>query len=264
MTKKTKKISTREWILIIIILSLTQFLIHWLSMKYGGSASALGYVSFAGTVVSILLGLIAIVYSFVQSISQNSSAVEISEQIKRLITAGEDITKSKEELLKSASILSGIIDNLGSQLKENTNATNKIAGIFSDAKTILSSDPKSKDATDEKSYSIFSSNRVWISIACICIGEAIKRKWTLDNVQTNIIEPLANEIGITEDLASGVLLGIVLCLESEGFISYKDDNPEEVLLDVGKFQTRLNELIPDTLGSKHKEFHHLWNIVNNL
>jgi len=264
MHRKESKLSTREWILTIIILLLVQFLIHWISLKYGGSTSALGYVSFAGTVVSILLGLIAIIYSFVQSVSQSSSAIEIREQIERLVTAGEDITKSKDALHDSAFTIRSITENLSNQINENTTATNKIAGMFSDAKQILSSDQTEKDKTAEASYTIFSSSRIWVSMSCVILGEAIKRKWSLADTKKHLLAELAIELDMSADLTAGVVLGVLLCLEGEGFIQYNDAKPDTSIQDVGKFQTNLIEIIPHTKETNHKEFIALWKIIDKL
>ncbi|WP_242171042.1 MULTISPECIES: hypothetical protein [unclassified Pseudomonas] len=266
MSFKNEKFSTREWIFLILILLLIQFLIHWLSMKYGGSSSALGYVSFAGTVVSILLGLIAIIYSFVQSISQSSSAVEIREQIERLISAGEKITDSKNEIHKSAQELREITTHLGGQLNENTTATNKITDILSDVSKTSSVFSKPEDKTDETSYSLFNSNKIWSSISLIIIGEAIKRSWSVTDLKENILTPLSSELKISFDLTVGMTLGMLFCLESEGFIEYlnDDDNINSPIVDVGVFQTKLESIIRVTQATKAKQFTCLWKIIKNI
>lgn len=266
MAIKNDKFSTREWILLIIILLLIQFLIHWLSIKYGGSSSALGYVSFAGTVVSILLGLIAIIYSFVQSISQSSSAIEIREQIERLISAGEKITDSKNEIHKSAQELSEITAHLSGKINENTNATNKITDFLSDVSKTSSAFSKPEDKTDEFSYSLFNSNKIWSSISLIIIGEAIKRSWSVKDLKEKILTPLSSELGISFDLTVGMTLGMLFCLESEGFIEYSgdDDNMQSQIIDIGVFQTRLEPIIKETKNTKMKQFNSLWEIIKNI
>ncbi|WCH32275.1 hypothetical protein ONZ60_03945 [Aeromonas salmonicida] len=44
-----KKLETREWIFVILITVLIQFIIQASAWLYGGNSGALGYLSFAGT-----------------------------------------------------------------------------------------------------------------------------------------------------------------------------------------------------------------------
>jgi hypothetical protein len=264
MQEHREKFSTREWIFLITILLLIQFLIHWLSLNYGGSTSALGYVSFAGTVISILLGLIAIIYSFVQSISQTSSAVEIREQIEKLISAGEKITNSKNEIHKSAQELGEITKNLSGRINENTDATNKISNILFEASQASNIEPDPNTKSQESAYSLFSTDKIWATIALVAIGETIKRKWTVKEAKEMIINPVASELGMSVELAAGMMLGIIFCLESEGYIKLGADDNDLPIADAGVFKDRLDSIIPDTLGSANKQFEVLWRIINNL
>ncbi len=59
-----KKLETREWVFIMLIVVLIQFIIQASAWLYGGNSGALGYLSFAGTAVSIILAVLAIIYSF--------------------------------------------------------------------------------------------------------------------------------------------------------------------------------------------------------
>jgi hypothetical protein len=264
MARNKKKLSTREWILLIILLLLTQFLIHWLSLRYGGSTSALGYVSFAGTVVSILLGLIAIIYSFVQSVSQNSSAVEIREQTERLVAAGKKINHSKNEIHKTALELSEITTHLSGKISENTNATNKITDILTDISKTSNTFSTPEDKTDETSYSLFKSNKIWSSIALIIIGEAIKNSWSVKDLKEKMLIPLSEELEVSSDLTTGVTLGVLFCLESEGFIDYLNDSSDSQIIDVGVFQSKVELLINEVKKTNKKEFKVLWKIIDKI
>ncbi|MEZ8154581.1 hypothetical protein ACED23_26400 [Vibrio splendidus] len=70
MEAQKEKVKPREWLYIIFIIILLQFIVQAAAWLYGGNDGALGYISFAGTVVSIILAVLAIVYSYIQSLSQ--------------------------------------------------------------------------------------------------------------------------------------------------------------------------------------------------
>ncbi|RUE12482.1 hypothetical protein [Pseudomonas aeruginosa] len=106
------RFSKREWLLTIFIIVILQFILHWLAFQYRGSSNALGYISFAGTVVSIVLGVVAIIYSFVQSISHSTSVEEMRAQVEDLIAATKDINKSKDSLHESTTKIISAVESL--------------------------------------------------------------------------------------------------------------------------------------------------------
>jgi hypothetical protein len=107
-----KPFGRREWLLLIALLVLTQFLIHALAWRFGGSSNALGYVSFAGTVVSTILAVLAIIYGFLQSAEQSQSTTTIASQITSLQRVVESFQKSggmlSQQLQQLAEVSSGI------------------------------------------------------------------------------------------------------------------------------------------------------------
>ncbi|WP_425543427.1 hypothetical protein, partial [Aeromonas salmonicida] len=87
-----KKLETREWIFVILITVLIQFIIQASAWLYGGNSGALGYLSFAGTAVSIILAVLAIIYSFLQS-----SAQEQGESVNVLLTGSQFLDASSQD-----------------------------------------------------------------------------------------------------------------------------------------------------------------------
>jgi len=100
-TEISKKFSKREWIHLIITLSIIQGIIWYVSHIHSTNASALGYVSFAGTLISIILAVLAIGYTYGESQQQKNSSATLANQIDSLI----DI---KEKLEIQADALQGI------------------------------------------------------------------------------------------------------------------------------------------------------------
>lgn len=267
--------SKREWIMLIVIILMIQFIIHWLSLKYGGSTSALGYVSFAGTVVSILLGLVAIIYAFVQSFTQANSVVEIREQVDKLILAGDDIIRSKDGLHKSALELSEITDELSTKINESILATREVAGNvvrLSDAFALQRSTVEVEagasggaGAVGSQTKTVFNSSRILLSITVKAIAEGAGLGLNLDEIRDKIAIPVGEEIGYKSDFMAGLFFMGVFTLESEGFISLvkKKNSPWDFVCE-NDFLAKCDEAFSRSLADKHKEHAALWSVVDEL
>lgn len=274
--RSSVKFSTREWWLLILIMVLAQFIVHWLAYQYGGSPNALGYISFAGTLVSIVLGLIAIIYSFVQSISQTSTVIEIREQVDRLISAGEDIAQSKSDMHASAIELSGIADELTKRVSENTSATqefsgriNKMSEIFDFGRTQFtssvdsSSAPKEIDGRDGRS--IIYSERILMTIMILAISEGAKRKFSVNKIQDVILRPYSNMQEYGYDYFCGALTAVAFSLEAEGLLELSEDDALEVGISVkSEFERHMETLAPKTLKGDNEYFTNFWLAISKL
>ncbi|NUE48125.1 hypothetical protein HUC45_24465, partial [Escherichia coli] len=78
-----------------LITVLLKHIIQASAWLYGGNSGALGYLSFAGTAVSIILAVLAIIYSFLQSSAQEKSSLNISTQVAKLVDVVQNIEISK-------------------------------------------------------------------------------------------------------------------------------------------------------------------------
>jgi uncharacterized membrane protein YccF (DUF307 family) len=115
--KLSKKIETKDWVYLFIISLFLQFIIYYFSFIYGGSVKALGYVSFAGTLISILLAIIAIGYTYGESIKQKTSSDQLLVEIAGL----RDI---KDKLAGQVDILENI-SAIKSVVEDTKNAVNR-------------------------------------------------------------------------------------------------------------------------------------------
>lgn len=118
LEKNSKRIETKDWIYLFIISILLQFIFYYFSFIYGGSVKALGYISFAGTLISILLAIIAIGYTYGESIKQKG----FSDQLLIEISGLRDI---KDKLAGQVNILENIAD-LKTAIEDTRNAVNNI------------------------------------------------------------------------------------------------------------------------------------------
>lgn len=272
--KNVTPFSKREWILSIVILLLIQFLVHWMSLKYGSSVSALGYVSFAGTVISILLGLIAIIYAFVQSFTQANSVVEIREQIDKLIDAGNDIVKSKDDLHRSAIELSEITDEISLKLGENILATKEVAGNFGRLSDLLATQKPAEEGVDvsgvsveqeKASRSLFKSSKVYLAVIVSAIAEGVKRDFQVKEIEKKIVDPLAGVLEVHTEYVRGLMLMALLALEAEGFIEIYMRDEKWELKACNDFNAECERAFSrGSLEEAPKELLALWSVLKDL
>lgn len=119
---ENSKFTKREWVHLIITISIIESFIFWVSFQFSGNSSALGYVSFAGTLISIILAVLAIGYTYGESQQQKNSSSTLANQLESLVKikdklemhtdALEDIKHVKDSMLN----FSNQIDN---HFKEN-------------------------------------------------------------------------------------------------------------------------------------------------
>ncbi len=127
MSEKTK-FTTREWILSIIIMLIIEAFIFWVSFQFAGNSSALGYVSFAGTLISIILAVLAIGYTYVESQQQKNSSATFATQLDSLV-------KIKDKLQIQAEAL----DNIQNLKNDITDFKAEVFDHFSDTKNKIES-----------------------------------------------------------------------------------------------------------------------------
>ncbi|MEB8286597.1 hypothetical protein OKT24_12575 [Aeromonas veronii] len=111
---KIKKFKTSQWILVIIIMFLGQLLLHYYSSQVMSGSEVINYFSFAGTIVSIILAVLAIIYSFYQSFTQQNNVDLISREVGKLKKTSKDINKSSENISNAADVLPKILLELES------------------------------------------------------------------------------------------------------------------------------------------------------
>ncbi len=72
------------WALVVFLVIVVQYVIGGWVAGYGADPAVLSHVSFAGTIVSIILALLAIVYTYYQGFAQQRDAVALASQIEAL------------------------------------------------------------------------------------------------------------------------------------------------------------------------------------
>lgn len=92
--------SEKRWvhILTITIIIIVEGFIFYASFIHAGNASALSYISFAGTLISIILAVLAIGYTYGESVKQKNSGDTVVNQINRLNEVIKNIELESESL----------------------------------------------------------------------------------------------------------------------------------------------------------------------
>jgi hypothetical protein len=97
MSNSESKLRTREWLLIIVALVIGEYVFIDKVFRYRSDQGVIGYVSFAGTIVSIILAVLAIVYSYYQNFAQKRDSSNIAAQVDLLRATVSDVRLSKAE-----------------------------------------------------------------------------------------------------------------------------------------------------------------------
>ncbi|NMH72797.1 hypothetical protein HF078_06915 [Bacillus sp. RO2] len=117
------------WILILCLGSISVF-----TYEYSGDKEAINHWSFAGTIVSIILAVIAIIFTFYQSFSNEVSANKIEKAADKITAATIDLDVS--ELKQSSDVINNLAENMrihNENLQSKINAiSNELSGLKSD------------------------------------------------------------------------------------------------------------------------------------
>jgi hypothetical protein len=125
VSEKTK-FTTREWILSIIIMLIIEAFIFWVAFQFAGNSSALGYVSFAGTLISIILAVLAIGYTYVESQQQKNSSATFATQLDSLVKIKDKLQIQAEALENIQNLKNDITDFKAEVFDHFSETKNKI------------------------------------------------------------------------------------------------------------------------------------------
>lgn len=114
-----------HWLMLIVILMTVEGFVFYVSFENSNSGSALGYVSFAGTITSIILAVLAIIYGFVQSGSQDRKSEAISEQMGMIKEVVDSLKKSGNSLGSDVAKLEQLTIKID-DLKDSSINTNQL------------------------------------------------------------------------------------------------------------------------------------------
>jgi hypothetical protein len=127
----TRQLSARKtfWIMLMIIQALSQFILHYWTVDYGANASVVSHLGFAGTLVSIALAIVAIVYAYFQNYAQKRDADSVATQIAQMRELLSSLNASGNQISNHAALLQemhGHIAQMNSVQEEVRATTSRI------------------------------------------------------------------------------------------------------------------------------------------
>lgn len=246
--KEKEEFSKREWFFIIFVISLTQFIVQFIAFIYAGSSSALGYISISGTIVSIILALLAIIYSYYQSTSQANSSSSLNNQIDKLIGIVDEIKTDKSDLGYELDQLSDIREKIDSsislqkvshaQVTELTNTigelrNNRLSETYPEK---LQDDPFSKLVVDGDNLIHLTLILIYYSSST---GVPVKNMWSELSEPTVQAIHNGNASSKLLEFYKGSITSIISVFKALGFIEI--DGEDFVIAPEESFENNLNQ-----------------------
>lgn len=247
---------TREWIFIIILVALGQMLLHYIAFDFAGSGRALGYISIAGTIVSIVLGMIAIIYSFVQSVTHSNSVADIRGQVEKLVEVGNGISNLEEGLQKSAKKINKATKGLFDQINENTNATKRVADNMESISQAFTKDGSSSVELGKDVGGVgYSSEWTILDVCHLMTGDCIRFNMDLAEFHMEMIEPYSKRTEWASEFISGVFTAVCMDMMGRKILKLIDAGDDSALRleKLDGFDEYLEAVRKESVSSKTKE-----------
>ena len=256
INNEKKAFTKREWIQLIIILTIFQAFFWYAVFENSQSESALGYVSFAGTLVSIILAVLAIGYTYGESISQKNKSEGLADQINTLGTLIESVeveAKSLEKIQDIATELTGFIGSYKADKQTSESHLRQIRENIS--KFTKSSDSKTESINKDRLGplrpvdKLINSNRSPLDEACYLMLVYIENNQ--DGMGLNMMDELLEDIlsdtpmGLPPEFFHGALFTHFSLLKNLGFIEDDTDSEEY------KIDEDLKNFIVNNMIKKH-------------
>lgn len=119
--------SRREWMMLIAIISVIEAWILNASYAFQSEQAVINYVSFAATIASLLLAVIAIIYGYFQSDGQQKAAAAISNQIESMRSIQKELNQASEGISTQLSGMTSTAAEL-KKLSESLEGTHQTLG----------------------------------------------------------------------------------------------------------------------------------------
>jgi hypothetical protein len=139
------------WIFILVLL-----LIGLSTSKLGNDSAILNYVSFAGTITSILLAVVAIIYSFFQNFSNASLNQKLIESADKI----ENATRRVDETLSSIENVTDRLGNVPLSVNEATKEINRTSNNIELASKKIDDTIKSFEITFNEMFTRFEATSI--------------------------------------------------------------------------------------------------------
>lgn len=264
----SNKFSKREWLLVILLIMIVQFIVQCIAFLYAGSGSALNYISISGTIVSIVLALLAIIYSYFQSASQVNTSASLNTQIEKLISIVDKVKESKDDFSDELKNLENIREKIESSISIQLSSHSKVSEISETLDYFLEnniSNYSGNSETNKFSRLVSEGNTILHLVLLVIyksITDGVSYKKIFPEICVPLIDALKSEMieqKISEDFYHGAILSVlnllmaldIIEVENESFVPVVSEGFEKELSDFYSF-----------IKSRDEEFYKV--IVNNL
>jgi hypothetical protein len=136
-------------LMVVSLVVLSQYIIGGWINDYGHNEEIVSHVGFGGTIISIILAILAIVYSYFQTVAQRQDSYTISAQIETMRSVVEEVRRSKQGLgaeLDRLDTISEKLDNALEVTRQSHEAVLHISGRFD---ALSAEREKIRDAADD-------------------------------------------------------------------------------------------------------------------
>ncbi len=212
----SKSFTAREWVFTLILTSIVQAFVWYASFVNSGNSSALTYVSFAGTLISIILAVLAIGYTYGESQVQKNKSDNVSEQIGVLNEVIRNVkleSESLNDITKISNQLEALALDLNFGLKSSENAVNAVQSGLVDLQSALKSNTTNSESTSPDTHGVFevilSSDSLMLIISYLLIYETRGNVSVMQDRVMSLIEKY-NQMTPNDKINSNVYTGIIL------------------------------------------------------
>jgi len=154
MSKKgfvvARKTTIASWLIIAV---LSQLLITQWTVKAAGSREIVDYISFAGTVIGIVLAFLAIVYSYLTTASQKNDSENLKAQILRLSETVQSAGASGQKFEAGVGRLEDIVSVLGSLEKHSRDSSARVEAELAEIRSEFAAKRETSESKTERSTS---------------------------------------------------------------------------------------------------------------
>lgn len=131
---------------------MAQYIVTGWVEGYGSSQDIVSHVSFAGTIVSIILAVLAIVYSYYQTFAQERDSATLSTQLQAMGRVVEDIRSSRRDLSLEVDRFAELGAKIDRSIEVTEDARSAVQQVSSEIKELKARDaaPVSQPGPTEK------------------------------------------------------------------------------------------------------------------
>jgi hypothetical protein len=235
-----KKRTTINVLTMLLVMLFEYIVIEW-TRAYGSNTDMVSHVGFAGTIVSIVLAVVAIIYSYYQNFAQRRDSALLGQQLESLRTVaaslsreGTDLGAIKDQIrqtLDSATRTELSVQELGARVAATKAASGEDAEFVQSQSNASRADLPISSPANMVNFLLKSAGRpqqtVYLALSAAVeknlstteLGSLVRRaveKRLVEQGKTNIVPALTN-------WCEGTVAGTSWLLEDLGILIRRDD-----------------------------------------